>query len=172
MQILALDRRHAAPIGLRLGVARHQHAAAALQHLHEAGAIVAEAGSAAPGVGQPQEALAERQHFGDGERLRVEGDVAGLHPAGAAVGQPHLEPAAVVGRLGRPLPGGVSKGTVSSGACAVTLGLAIDVREQADHFGHAPAGGVGRARQQRARAASSRCNRRRCGCAPSRPAAP
>ncbi len=147
LQVLAVDGSDAAPFGLRLGVARHVDAAAAAEHLREAGAIVAVAGSAAPGVGQAQEALGELQGFGDAQRLGIERDVAGLHPAGTVVGQAHLQPAASSSGSAT-TSSWVSNGTVISGRVFGDAGLAIDVGEQALHLRHAAAGGVGFAGEQ------------------------
>jgi hypothetical protein len=48
LQVFALDRDHASPCGLLIGVAGHVEAAGAHQHLREAGAVEAKARSASP----------------------------------------------------------------------------------------------------------------------------
>src|SRR5262249_60109496 len=68
----ALDGLHTFPAGLRAGVTRDDDAAAAAEHLGEAGAVVAKTGSAAPEIRNAEEALTQRDGVIDAQRLRVE----------------------------------------------------------------------------------------------------
>ena len=145
---LAIHGGDAAPFGLRLRVARHGDAAPPAQHLREAGAIVAVTRSAAPGVGQAEEALGEFQGFGDGEPLGIERDIARLHPTGTVVGQAHLEPAGVLLGLGDHLESAL-KGHGDQGGVFGDAGLAVDVGKEALHLGDAPTGGIRFAGEQR-----------------------
>ena len=145
--IFPLYRRQARPLGLRLRVARHQDAAAALQHLGKTGTIVAETGCAAPGIRHAQEPPGQRQHFGDGEHLHVESHVSGLDPAGTVVGQAHLQPAVLRRRFGNGFQAGFKRHGEQRRVRG-DAGFAIDMREQADHLRGAIGGGIGRPRPQ------------------------
>src|SRR4051812_48647503 len=76
LQVLPLDRREAAPFRLGLGIAREGNPTAAAEHLRQPGAIVTVSRRPTPRVWEAHETFAQRDHFGDAERLYVERDVA------------------------------------------------------------------------------------------------
>ena len=93
-----------------------EYAAAAAQHLREAGAIVAVAGRAAPGVGQGRGSACSARSSRGCRGAGYRSEIAALHPSGAVVGQADLEPAAAFSSGSATTSRRVSKGTVSKGA--------------------------------------------------------
>src|SRR5437660_182764 len=95
-QFPSVNRYHASPRGLQVGVARHGDPAAAHQHLRESRAVVAEARAPAPQVGQPKEAATQRDGFFNAQFAWRQINVSCLNPSCALVGQANLKPISVV----------------------------------------------------------------------------